>query len=322
MTARWPTTAAWSPHPRCAEAARGHGSKADAGHRPGARRPASRVPRDATLRSGRRRERRAAASARDRAKRACSATAASAAFVAELARRGVAPLSVGASIVATWDPHETTVLEVIRELGLELQVIFNKGAVMVLPPGVNKATRPRAALAGAGAVGAQHGRDRRRRERSALLADGRVLRRGRQRGADAQGEGRHRDARRSRRRRHRADRRLLDNDLRDVLPSREQRHRSLLGTRADGSRVQLAAAGINILVAGTSGSGKSTLATGLLEQLMAARLPVLRHRSRRRLRRARRCDSSSAARSRRPTMAEIFTALEQPATSASSTCSA
>ena len=28
----------------------------------------------------------------------------------------------------------------IRELGLELQVIFNKGAVMVLPAGVNKAS--------------------------------------------------------------------------------------------------------------------------------------------------------------------------------------
>ena len=32
--------------------------------------------------------------------------------------------------------------EAIRDLGLELQVIFNKGAVMVLPAGVNKATGP------------------------------------------------------------------------------------------------------------------------------------------------------------------------------------
>ena len=37
-------------------------------------------------------------------------------------------------------------LETIRELGLELQVIFNKGAVMVLPTGVNKATGLAAAL--------------------------------------------------------------------------------------------------------------------------------------------------------------------------------
>jgi hydroxymethylpyrimidine pyrophosphatase-like HAD family hydrolase len=67
-------------------------------------------------------------------------------FVAELARRGVNPLGVGRSIVATREPHETTVVEVIKELGLELQVIFNKGAVMVLPSGVNKATGLAAAL--------------------------------------------------------------------------------------------------------------------------------------------------------------------------------
>src|ERR1700732_5021781 len=44
-------------------------------------------------------------------------------FIAMLRRRGVAPLSVGRVIVATWRPHEHAVLEVIRELGLELQVI-------------------------------------------------------------------------------------------------------------------------------------------------------------------------------------------------------
>ena len=59
----------------------------------------------------------------------------------------MAPLSVGRVIVATWEPHEKAVLETIRELGLELQVIFNKGAVMVLPSGVNKASGLDAALA-------------------------------------------------------------------------------------------------------------------------------------------------------------------------------
>jgi hydroxymethylpyrimidine pyrophosphatase-like HAD family hydrolase len=63
-----------------------------------------------------------------------------AAFVQRLRERNVAPLSVGRVIVATWEPHGATVLEVIRDLGLELQIIFNKGAVMVLPAGVNKAT--------------------------------------------------------------------------------------------------------------------------------------------------------------------------------------
>jgi HAD superfamily hydrolase (TIGR01484 family) len=62
------------------------------------------------------------------------------AFVGMLRERGVTPLSVGKVIVATYEPHETTVLEAIRDLGLELQVIFNKGAVMVLPSGVNKAS--------------------------------------------------------------------------------------------------------------------------------------------------------------------------------------
>ena len=68
-------------------------------------------------------------------------------FVDELRSRGVEPISIGRVIVATWAPHETTVLATIRDLGLELQVIFNKGAVMVLPSGVNKATGLAAALA-------------------------------------------------------------------------------------------------------------------------------------------------------------------------------
>jgi hydroxymethylpyrimidine pyrophosphatase-like HAD family hydrolase len=33
-----------------------------------------------------------------------------------------------------------TVLEAIMSLGLELQIIFNKGAVMVLPTGINKSS--------------------------------------------------------------------------------------------------------------------------------------------------------------------------------------
>ncbi|MGE5439159.1 MAG: HAD-IIB family hydrolase [Bacteroidota bacterium] len=67
-------------------------------------------------------------------------------FVGELRRRGIEHLSVGRVIVATWRPFETTVLEVIRDLGLELQVIFNKDAVMVLPSGINKATGLKAGL--------------------------------------------------------------------------------------------------------------------------------------------------------------------------------
>ncbi|HEY1379790.1 MAG TPA: HAD-IIB family hydrolase, partial [Gemmataceae bacterium] len=71
-------------------------------------------------------------------------------FLDQLRRRGVAPVSVGRAIVATWEPHEKAVFEAIRDLGLEMQVIFNKGAVMVLPSGVNKATGLQAALADLG----------------------------------------------------------------------------------------------------------------------------------------------------------------------------
>ncbi|TIT18695.1 MAG: HAD-IIB family hydrolase, partial [Mesorhizobium sp.] len=70
----------------------------------------------------------------------------SADLVAGLKKRGVKPLSVGRSIVATWEPHQATVLDVIKELGLELEIIFNKGAVMILPSGINKATGLAAAL--------------------------------------------------------------------------------------------------------------------------------------------------------------------------------
>ncbi len=67
-------------------------------------------------------------------------------LVKRLKRLGVRPLSVGRSIIATWEPHSATVLDSIRLLGLELQIVFNKGAVMVLPPGVNKASGLLAAL--------------------------------------------------------------------------------------------------------------------------------------------------------------------------------
>lgn len=73
-------------------------------------------------------------------------TAPSPDFVKALKKRGVKPLSVGHCIVATWEPHQASCLEVINDLGLELEIIFNKGAVMVLPSGVNKATGLAAAL--------------------------------------------------------------------------------------------------------------------------------------------------------------------------------
>jgi hydroxymethylpyrimidine pyrophosphatase-like HAD family hydrolase len=60
---------------------------------------------------------------------------------------GVDPLGEGEVIVATREPHEREALEAIKDLGLEMQVIFNKGAVMILPASVNKATGLAAAAA-------------------------------------------------------------------------------------------------------------------------------------------------------------------------------
>jgi HAD superfamily hydrolase (TIGR01484 family) len=70
----------------------------------------------------------------------------SAELVERLRAAKVPDVSVGRSIIATWEPYEVEVLEAIRDLGLELQIIFNKGAVMVLPSSVNKATGLAAAL--------------------------------------------------------------------------------------------------------------------------------------------------------------------------------
>jgi hydroxymethylpyrimidine pyrophosphatase-like HAD family hydrolase len=77
--------------------------------------------------------------------RAILASAPPAELLAVLNDQGV-PIEHGHVIVATREPHEKAVLEAIRRLGLEMQLIFNKGAVMVLPAGVNKASGLRAAL--------------------------------------------------------------------------------------------------------------------------------------------------------------------------------
>jgi hydroxymethylpyrimidine pyrophosphatase-like HAD family hydrolase len=66
-------------------------------------------------------------------------------FLDALRLRGV-PFSAGQVIVATVEPYDAAVLEAIKEQGLELQVIYNKGSVMILPSGVNKSTGLAAAL--------------------------------------------------------------------------------------------------------------------------------------------------------------------------------
>lgn len=67
-------------------------------------------------------------------------------FLDTLEARGVLPLEVGRVIVATSLAQRQNVLDVIQQLGLELHIVFNKGSLMILPGGINKATGLQAAL--------------------------------------------------------------------------------------------------------------------------------------------------------------------------------
>jgi hydroxymethylpyrimidine pyrophosphatase-like HAD family hydrolase len=71
---------------------------------------------------------------------------ASPALLAMLASRGVQPLQHGHIIVETWQAHEESVRAAIRDLGLDLAMITNKGALMIMPAGVSKAGGTREAL--------------------------------------------------------------------------------------------------------------------------------------------------------------------------------
>ena len=188
------------------------------------------------------------------------------AFVHALRDRNVSPLSVGRVIVATWEPNQTAVLEAIHALGLELQVIFNKGAVMVLPSGINKASGLQTALRdlalsphNAVGVGDAENDHAFLSLCECAVAVVNALPMLKQRADWVT----HAD--------HGAGvieliDRLIATDLRDVEPQL-QRHHILLGTRDDGAEIRLAPTGGSLLLAGSSGSGKSTLATGFLERL-------------------------------------------------------
>jgi HAD superfamily hydrolase (TIGR01484 family) len=186
-------------------------------------------------------------------------------FIQELIHRGVERVSVGRVIVATWRPHETTAVEVIRDFGLELQVIFNKGAVMILPSGINKATGLIAALQELGlsphnVVGIGDAENDHAFlalcECSVAVANALDIVKQRADWVTSEGHG---------------DgavelmQALIATDLEHVI---DRLHRKLLlGKRPDGSDVWLRPYGKNVLIAGTSGGGKSTLAMGFLERL-------------------------------------------------------
>jgi hypothetical protein len=194
-------------------------------------------------------------------------------FVESLRARGVDPLSQGQVIVSTRRPHEGAVLEAIRALGLELQVIFNKGAVMVLPSGVNKATGLDVALRELGlsphdvvAIGDAENDHAflSRCECAVAVANALPAIKEHADLVTAGGEG--------------AGvaeliTRLLATDLEELAPALS-RHDIPLGEEKGedggaGSGIVVPAYGTTLLVAGTSGGGKSTVVLGLLERMAA-----------------------------------------------------
>lgn len=188
-------------------------------------------------------------------------------FVQALKERGVTPLSVGRSIVATWTPQDKVVFELIQQLGLELQVIFNKGAVMVLPAGVNKATGLAAALADLklsahNAVGIGDAENDHAFltycECSVAVANALPALKDR---ADLVTDADH----------GRGVVELIDHLMRDDLADLGAgltRHGVLLGTDVDDEELYLCPHIESVMVAGTSGGGKSTLTTGVLERFV------------------------------------------------------
>ncbi len=185
-----------------------------------------------------------------------------AAFLAALERAGV-PFSAGRVIVATEVPHETAVLRAIHDFGLELQIIFNRESVMVLPAAVSKQSGLEEVLRRLGvpahnAIGVGDAENDHAFLRLAgfavavgnaipsLIAEADLVTRA------ANGAG---------------VREFVDSWL---LAGQEPfRPRSIaVGAEDDGTPVTLPVRGPNLLVTGASGSGKSTLAGVFVERLV------------------------------------------------------
>ena len=185
-------------------------------------------------------------------------------FIDLLKARGVEPLSVGDVIVATWRPHETTVIEAIRDLGLELHVVFNKGAVMVLPATVNKMTGLKAALKSmqisehnVAAVGDAENDHAflKWSEFSAAVANALPALK---QTADFVTLGDH----------GAGVVELIDMILADDLASHEPARRAMEIGREGETRITIPAHGKTVLIAGESGTGKSTFIGAVIESLM------------------------------------------------------
>jgi hydroxymethylpyrimidine pyrophosphatase-like HAD family hydrolase len=188
-------------------------------------------------------------------------------FIARLRELGVHPLDVGRVIVATWLPHQAAVLQAIQEMGLELHIVFNRTAIMVLPPGVNKATGMEYALRKLGlsshevfGVGDSEN-DHSFLERSEC--SGAV--------ANAIPSVRTRVAMVAKQDNGAGLAELIDELIATDMyrmQGRLQKNLIAIGLRPDGTLATMSPYGQNILIAGPSGSGKSTITAGIVERLM------------------------------------------------------
>jgi hydroxymethylpyrimidine pyrophosphatase-like HAD family hydrolase len=188
-------------------------------------------------------------------------------LVKGLRERGVEPLEIGQVVVGTQAAHRTAVQDVIWELGLEAQVIGNRGALMGLPAGVNKATGLDRALRNLGlsrheVVGIGDAENDHSFlelcECSAAVANSvPSLKAWVNLVTSAENGGGVIELIEE----------LIANDLRQAESTLE-RHLIPLGTSTDGTVVTLPPFGHNMLVAGPSGSGKSTLTAGVIERLI------------------------------------------------------
>jgi hypothetical protein len=175
--------------------------------------------------------------------------------------------ATGRVIIATWLPHHTAVLQAIQETGLELVVIFNGPAVMVLPAGINKATGLDYALrklglsfhevVGIGDAANDHS-FLSRCECSVAVANAAPALRElvtfvtRAKGGLGVAE-------------------VIDELIADDLERTHgelKQHFVAIGSRVHGEAVNLSPYGVNILIAGPSGSGKSTATSGIIERLI------------------------------------------------------
>ena len=195
------------------------------------------------------------------------------ALVEELRRRGV-PFDLGSSIIATTEAYADASLAAIRDTGVERTLVFNKGALMLLPGGVTKGTGLDAALTvlALSAHNMVSIGDAENDHAFLAMSECAVA------VADAIPALRERADYVTRAPGPRGVIEFLQehlvNDLAALIP-RLTRHRLIIGETGDGESVTIAPHEGRLLIVGPSASGKSTLTGLLVERLLESGRSVL-----------------------------------------------